>query len=199
MLRIKRHMPDAPLTPRPSLPIILIGPINAGKSTIAPLLASRLSVGRADLDKHCWDYYAAAGFEQSIADREYHAGGMDAAYAYTVQYYPAAVERILAVNPRHVIDFGAGHTVYRDAALFERVRQALAPIPNVVLLLPSPDPDESLRLLATRGAHPDPAFVASVNDWFIRDPSNAQLAAITVYTKDKTPEETCEEIVERLR
>jgi adenylate kinase family enzyme len=192
-------MPDTAEPPHPTLPIVLIGPINAGKSTVAPLLAARLGVGCADLDKHCWDYYAAAGFDQAIANREYHAGGMDAAYAYTVQYYPAAVERILAEYPRHVIDFGAGHTVYRDPALFERVRQALAAIPNVVLLLPSPDPDESLCLLATRGAHPDPAFVASVNDWFLRDPSNRRLATMTVYTKDRTPEETCEEVVERLR
>lgn len=50
-----------------------------------------------------------------------------------------AVERMMADRPLAVIDFGAGHSVFEDETLFERVRVALEPFPNVVLLLPSAD------------------------------------------------------------
>lgn len=42
-----------------SLPVVLIGPVNAGKSTTAPMLAARLEVEHVDLDELCWDYFEA--------------------------------------------------------------------------------------------------------------------------------------------
>ena len=49
-----------------------------------------------------------------------------------------------------VIDFGAGHSVYEDETLLARVQKALAPYPNVILLLPSPDLDESVAIVNAR-------------------------------------------------
>jgi hypothetical protein len=37
-----------------------------------------------------------------------------------------------------------------------------------------------------------------LNEYFIRHPSNHQLAKIVMYTKDKTPEEIRDEILQKL-
>ena len=89
---------------------------------------------------------------------------------------------MLAEQTHCVIDFGAGHSVYEDTALFERVQQALAPYPHVVLLLPSPDLDESVRILSDRNRDL-PDDIRHTNEHFIHHPSNAKLAQFTVYSK----------------
>ena len=100
---------------RVRLPVILIGPVNAGKSTIAPLLAERLAVEIASLDEVCWDYFDQnAGYDQEIARRLFQSGGQEQALEYVAQFYPAAVERVVAEYPKSVIELGAGHTVYDD-------------------------------------------------------------------------------------
>jgi hypothetical protein len=115
------------------------------------------------------------------------------------------VERVLADAPQAIVDFGAGHSVYEDATLLGRVHRALAPYPNVILLMPSADVGESVALLNGRLAAllerevgtVDPAVLA-MNEHFVVHPSNYQLAKQVVFTRDKTPKETCEEILQRL-
>jgi hypothetical protein len=92
-----------------------------------------------------------------------------------------------------VIDFGAGHSVYEDEAQFARVQQALAPFPNVVLLLPSADLDESIQILADRTK--DVAPPGFDHTPFVKHPSNHRLARWKVYTKDQTPEQTRDQII----
>jgi hypothetical protein len=101
---------------------------------------------------------------------------------------------LLAEHKNCVIDFGAGHSVYEDVSLFQKVQRALAPYPNIFLLLPSPDLDESVRILNERNEYvPDGSL--NINEHFVRHPSNAELAKFTVYTRAKTPKETCNEIL----
>jgi hypothetical protein len=104
-----------------------------------------------------------------------------------------------------LIDFGASNSVYEDPALFSRVENALAPYPNVILLLPSPDPDESVEILKNRlirmlteagKEFTDELF--ELNEYFVKHPSNRQLAKLVIYTKDKTPEKICDEILLKL-
>jgi hypothetical protein len=94
-----------------------------------------------------------------------------------------------------IFDFGGGHSVYDDEGLFEQVRELLAPYAHVILLLPSPDPDESLQVLNAR-AEKASNEQREVNEHFIRHHSNYDLAKRIVYTKGKTPEETCDEILQ---
>lgn len=183
---------------RVTLPVILIGPVNAGKSTIAVLLAERLRVDRASLDELCWDYFQQeADYDEVVARQHFECGGQTRALAYVLQFYPAAVERIVAEHPQGVIELGAGHSVYDDPNQLTHVKATLSPYPNVVLLLPSPDPDESLDILNARQSNPYPEIV-EMNDHFVRHRSNYELATIRVYTKGKTPDETCDDIVSRL-
>jgi hypothetical protein len=66
---------------------------------------------------------------------------------------------------------------------------ALAPVRNVALLLPSPDPEESVRILTECRAPPE-GF-----DWhrhFVTHPSNGALAKLVVYAAGQAPEQTCD-------
>lgn len=174
--------------------IILIGPVGTGKSTLGQLIADKLALPRAQMDELRWDYYKEIGYSEDIAkeigDRE----GFLGLYRYWKPFEAHAVERLLAERHDCVIDFGAGHSLFEDDTLFARVERVLAPFPNVVLILPSPDPEESVRILRGRlwdGMAGDFDF----HEHCVRHPSNARLAKFTVYTKDKTPEETRDEII----
>jgi len=195
---------------KPSLPmygtIVLIGPISAGKSTVAQALAEKLGIPRYSMDDLRWAYYNEIGYDEAEVSRIAHSeNGIADVLHYWKPFEAHAVERVLADHQDCIIDFGAGHSVYEDEALFARVQNALAPYLNVILLLPSPDPDESIPILNARFTEllqretgtVDPELL-KFNAYLTRHPSNQRLAKRVVYTKDRTPEETCAEIIERL-
>ena len=175
--------------------IILIGPQSAGKSTIGALLAARLNLPQHSMDELRWAYYSEIGYDDALAKQKRETEGAWGIIRYWKPFEAYAVERLLAEHTNCVIDFGAGHSVYEDPVLFERVQRALSGYPNVVLLLPSPDLDESLRILNERNQDL-PADIRATNEHFVRHPSNYTLAKVTAYTQEKTPEETCEEILQ---
>ena len=179
-----------------SADIILIGPVGAGKSTVGELLAAKLAWPQCSMDDLRWEYYREIGYDTDVQKSLWEQQGFAAVARYWKPFEAHAVERLLSAHhdcaPGCVIDFGAGHSVYEDEAQFARVQQALAPFPNVVLLLPSPDLNESIQILADRtndAAPPD--FDHTL---FVKHPSNHRLARFTVYTKDQTPEQTRDQI-----
>ncbi|MCX6048552.1 MAG: shikimate kinase [Chloroflexi bacterium] len=177
--------------------IILIGPIGAGKSTLSRLLAEKLDLPRASMDDLRWDYYKEIGFDEAVQKQIGDQEGFPGVYRYWKPFEAHAVERLLAEQHNCVIDFGGGHSVYEDDALFARVQQILAPYPNVILILPSPDLDESVRILRERnggGVADDFDF----HEHFVKHHSNHDLAKFVVYTQGKTPEETRDEILRLL-
>jgi len=186
--------------------IILIGPMCAGKSTIAELLSAKLNLPHYSVDDDRWTYYKEIGYDEALAAQIAKSDqGMVGLLRYWKPFEAHAVERALADHPDSVIDFGAGHSVYEDETLFARVQTVLNPYPNVILLLPSPDLDESAAILNDRFeklvlkevGHVDPALF-EVNTQFVKHPSNHKLAKIVVYTNGKTPDETCAEILPKL-
>ncbi|GEM_PF-267151 len=179
--------------------VILIGPIGTGKSTVGKLLAEGLGLPQVAMDFVRFGYYEEIGYDEDLADEIERREGFAGKYRYWKLFEIDAVERILAEHRDCVIDFGGGHSVYEDDALFERARRALAPYDNVVLLLPSPDLDESVRLLRERHGAPIVDHDLDFDEHFVKHHSNHDLATMTVYTKDKTPEQTCEEILPRLQ
>lgn len=178
--------------------IILIGPIGAGKSTIGALLASRLGLSQCSLDDRRWDYYKEIGYNEELAKHKRETDGFWGIYQYWKPFEAYAVERLLSEYQQCVIDFGAGHSVYEEAVLFQRVKQALSPYPNVVLLVPSPNFDESVKILNERNKYLLDGK-PNINEHFVRHNSNYQLAKFKAYTKDKTPKETCDDILKLIQ
>jgi shikimate kinase len=190
-----RNWPHAPQDRLVIPPVVVIGPVSVGKSTIAGLLADRLGWPHVSMDAVCAAYYAEISFDQAVSNRRQRTHGVKAAYQYWKLFEAYAVERILADHKDAVIDLGGGHSVQEDGSLFARVRAALAPVRNVVLLLPSPDPEESVRILTERKSPPE-GF-----DWhrhFVTHPSNGALAKLMIYTIGQTPEQTCDAVYQRL-
>jgi hypothetical protein len=183
--------------------VILIGPTGAGKSTMGKLLADQLDLPSVSLDDIAQRYYDECNFGRSVFSRLRSEQGFLAAYR---QWYPVlayATERVIEEHGRVVLDLGAGHSHYEDPTLFDRVQQAIAPCPNVVLLLPSPDLDRSVHLLrdrcvSERGFDWIEDSYDFIEHW-VKDRCNHDLAAITVFTEGRTPQETCEEIIARMR
>lgn len=174
--------------------IVLIGPMGTGKSTLGQLLAEKLKLPQVSLDKLRWQYYRDNGFDVEFARQINEYQGFSGVSHYWKQFDAYAVERMLAEHCNCVFDFGAGHSYYEDALLLGYVKQVLARYSNVIMILPSPDLDESIEILRKRNTclsedgH-------QTNAHFVKHPSTHQLAKKTVYTKDKTPPETCDEIL----
>ena len=172
--------------------IILIGPMNTGKSTIGKLLSQKLNIPQVSMDEIKWEYYKEIGWEadtqRQIREQQGFAG-----YRYWKRFELYGIERLLSEYNNCVIDFGAGHSVYEDDTDFARASELLSPYENVVLLLPSPDLDESVEILKQRSQLTINGV--EMNRFFMTHPSNNKLAKQVFYTKGKTPEEVKEEIL----
>jgi shikimate kinase len=178
--------------------IILIGPIGAGKSTVGKLLADKLGLPQCSMDSLRFNYYKEIGYDENLAQQIREETGLVELYWYWKPFEAYAVERLLSEHSNCVIDFGAGHSVYEDDEMFARIQQVLAPYNNIVLMLPSPDLEDSLQILnKRRGTFVNNDF--DLNKHFLEHHSNYELAKFIVYTKDKSPEETCNEIINSLQ
>jgi len=178
--------------------ILLIGPIGSGKTTIAELLYVRTMLPHRSMDILRWNYFDEIGYDRFAAREEFIMGGFWGLYHYWKPFEAYAVKRMLEDFRECIFDFGGSQTVYEDDELFERVSRLLEPYPHVVLLLPSPDPDESIRILHDRN-HYASEEQWLVNEHFVQHHSNYDLAKNTVYTKDKTPDQTCDEVLHWVR
>jgi hypothetical protein len=183
--------------------VVLIGPAGAGKTTVSEILAERLGLPATCLDEIAEDYYAAVGFDHDTLHRLIKEQGFLATYRQHGVGMAYASERMIAEYPTGVLDFGAGHSHFYDRALFERVKQALAPCQYVILILPTSDLDQAVQILRERSkAERGWDWCAEGYDFiehWVKDPCNHELATMTMYTDGKTPDQTCDEIVAWLR
>src|SRR5215212_3338962 len=160
------------------LEVVLIGPHAAGKSTLARLLGGRLGLPVVSLDAVRWDYYRALGLSEEEAQRVREERGFWAMTRWLQPWAIAMVERVLVEHRDCVFDFGAGHSMYDNPAFIERIHAALAPFRNVALVLPSPDEEQSIRVLKERvGPFTLPPHVVHVDveAYEVRQPANRTL------------------------
>jgi len=184
--------------------IILIGPVKAGKSTVAALLGQQLEMPVFDFDEQRWQYYEEIGYDKDMAQTIREEQGVAALAEYWKPFDIYTVERVLKAFPAgYVIAFGAVHSFYADDVLFARAKKALAPFRNVILLLPSADEEESIRILRQRLLIKRPDLnveeMIALDRMFIEHHSNYDLAKIIVYNMGQSPHETCDEIKGKLK
>jgi hypothetical protein len=145
------------------------------------------------LDRLERTYTAAVGFDETKAAELQRQQGDLAWYSYRRTFFDEAVVRFLAGHAEGVLELGGGHPIAPDETRQQRINQALAPYRHVILLLPSPDLGESLKILNQRQKpeHRHPDF----NEIFLADHRFFQLAKQVIYTKNKTPDQVCDEII----
>lgn len=175
--------------------IILIGPVRAGKSTLGKLLSERLGRPQVALDDLRWKYYREIGYDDKLAKTIRQQGGLLALVLYWQLFDAYAIERILAEHHDCIFDFGAGAVTLESHENLARVRLTLAPYPNDVLVLPSPDTEETLEILKARDVPPPADLIFDFNRHFLERGFYQGLARHTVYTRGKLPEETRDEIL----
>lgn len=173
--------------------LILIGPIGVGKSTVAELISMRTGLVRRSMDEIRWKYYEEIGYDRDLARQIRTTDGFWGLYRYWKPFEAHAVKRFLCDFSRCIFDFGGGHAVYEDDMLFAQVRELFAPFTHVVLLMPSPDPEESIRILNARAEY-DSRDQREVNEHFIRHHSYYNLAKHIIYTKDKDSDQVADEV-----
>ena len=163
--------------------VIIIGPLGAGKTTVGGLVAEKLCLPFCSVDEVREAYYRKVGYDPTFALQIAASDqGIQGVLRYSKPFEARMVQAVLA-DHHGVIDFGASNSVYDDEELFARVEKILAPYPNVVLLLPSPDLDESVEILKHRLVQmlteagkefTDELF--ELNEYFVKHPSNHRLA-----------------------
>jgi len=178
--------------------IILIGPSGSGKTTIAELLYKRTMLPHCSMDLLRWAYFEEIGYDREIAREKISGGGFWALYQYWKPFEAYAVKRLFEDYRECVFDLGGSFSVYEDNELFKQVSDLLKPYLHVVLLLPSPNLDESIDILNARSTY-DSDAQREVNEHLVRHHSNYDLAKHTIYTKDKMPEETCDDVLQWVR
>lgn len=166
--------------------IILIGPMGTGKSTIAKLLVEQIEgISRISLDNKelLRGLYQRKSKFRDFKNFEFVLTG-------TV---------LSSLKSPNVIDFGAGHSIYENEELRERMKNMCSEFENIILLLPSKDKEESRRILLERrnialGSHGDQ------DNWhFLTAPNNYELATDIVYEESKTPEDISREIMQLVK
>lgn len=176
--------------------IILIGPMRAGKTTVGRLLAEAVNLPQLSLDQIKKDLFPTYGYDQAQAAKIRQEHGVYGVLAYWKPFEARLVEEVLQAHPHDtVIDFGAGHSVFDDPALFERVENALKPFPLVLYLTPTPDAETNIKILHQRDLDDGESGLPEFNHDFVCSDCNSRLATHTFYTHERTPEQTRDAIL----
>lgn len=185
--------------------IVLIGPLAVGKTSVALYLSAKLRIPNYPMDRIKWYYRFRNGYDLARGTTILRTAGFGALLDYASAFFtPADMERFLSEFPNGVIDFGASQSVIEDPGLLREAKRILRPFTNIVLLLPSPDAEESFEILSQRirerytdqeRSHDVVESYVEVNRRFITCNSNRVLAKHTVYTHGMTVEETGEAVI----
>lgn len=162
--------------------ILLIGPSGAGKSAVADELSKETGMRRLCLDAIA-NRARAEGFTKNFRSQEEYVDFM----------LRNVLQEAMIKGEPGVVDFGAGHSVFDDQERFRQIKELLSQFKNIVLLLPSPDIETSLDILAKRSTGD-----YSTNEKFIKSPCNRELATMVIYENGRTPKEVADSILKMI-
>lgn len=182
-----------------STEIFLLGPVGVGKTTVGRNLSLILNIPQVSSDGLRKRYYGEIGYSRQEEIRIEKTRGNEGVLDYWKRFDVHAIKRLLEDYHNCVVDFGAGQTIFEDEIELEVIESLFAPYPNVFLLLPSPDPGESIAVLERRMRQRTAIGGVSLVRYLITHPSNQEIATDRVYTEGKTTEQIHDEILGRFR
>lgn len=168
--------------------ISLIGPSGVGKSTVSKILASHYKIEHVSLDSLRRQRYGNELDEVGI-DR----------FSEEANIY--IVQNVLQEYQERdcILDFGAMNCAYKKEEHFDRFREYVRQLSNVVLLLPSNDFLEGDTILSDRNAitrHLDEKELCRLsNEHRIIFDSNTSVTQSIIYTKNFEPEVIAQRII----
>ncbi|MEZ4590982.1 MAG: hypothetical protein R3D55_07540 [Chloroflexota bacterium] len=187
--------------------IILIGPYGAGKSTLSELIADKFNWKHCSLDSRQSMYLKEMPTYSTNLANTMNTWSITSPnwQRYNLYLIRKFIGEFGAKNADYVLDFGAGHSFFQEESYLSRAKKILKPFGQVILLRPSEDHEESLKLLLQqirqngfKGSNKSDSQINKFNRLFLEHPSNRELAKLTIYTKKKTPNETLNEICQEL-
>lgn len=103
--------------------ICIIGPMNAGKSTISKKISKKLNKNLIILDEIRWKKYAEYGFDHRKENEIGNEKGFLGVYEYWKQFEIKLVTDVLFNNENCIVDFGGGHSVYTNEKYLEELEE----------------------------------------------------------------------------
>lgn len=167
--------------------IILIGPIGVGKTTVSNILSETTGMKVCHVDDIRNSYFLKQGYSRIIAFMKLVFQGELELYRYWKKYEAYSLEGIMRDHPNHIIDCGAGFSVYEKQEYFNEVNRVFSKYGTVILLIPTISKEESLEILQERSQ-------SKLNELFIMNDSNENLKDFVIYTDGKTPQKVANEI-----
>jgi shikimate kinase len=179
----------------PVLPIVLIGPMAAGKSTLGKYLAEALNLEQYPMDWVRWYYYLKNGYSLKA---EKNLTRFQDKLAYWKPFEVDAVGRVVQ-DFKGIIDFGAGHGHFTDLEQRAQVKKALQGLP-VILVLPHEDLERSIVTCNTRYAERNGGRALTSderesNREFVYSDSFRALATCSFFTGDESPEQSAQRLI----
>jgi len=175
--------------------IILIGSQDMTGAAIGKSIAAHLKMPFLDLQESSQQYFDETDFDEKLLEKAWNDDGINGVYQYMLPYDAHAIKRGVEEHSNCVIKLGSLQAVIDDVDLMQSVSDFLKPY-KVVLLQPVEDKKESIRLV--RNQNSEIIDGVELNEYFLTHRSNFALAKHTVYTKDRTPEQTVETILNQL-
>lgn len=173
--------------------IILLGPVAVGKTTTARLISEKINKPVISLDNLRFDYYKEIGYDHTHMKELHKKAGIMAIFQYGKIFDAYSIERVLEDHQNCIFDFGGGNIVCGYDFDLKRIQKALKPYENVVFLVPSKDKEETLEFIYKR--REIEASDRKLIEYLVNNHSNYEIAKHTVFVKDKSPEEVCDEVL----
>ena len=184
------------------LPIVIIGPMCSGKTSVAKVLAKTLTLPRYPLDSLRWYYYLKFGLDLSEDDVKKQ-GNFEDLLKFRKSYDLLVVEHALKEFRNGILEFGASHSYWEENGRLNKAKTLLSETRNIFLLLPTSNPKVNVSILnnrlAFRNKLPDLRILQSVNRKMIIGKSNFELAKHIIYTEGMSPDQIAETITLKLK
>ncbi len=168
--------------------IILIGPMGVGKSSVAKELSGLTNMPRISLDDRTQLKDLYANRDKFLSKKEFEL------------YLVGSVFNSL--KEPAIIDFGAGHSIYKTPLMFYEFQRLMKKFKNVVYLVPSEDKTEALQIInervLRRGKNSDVDF-SLINKEHLDSSCNNLVATMKICTKELSVSEVAEEILRRVK